>query len=110
MAKATDRCLGHEPIEYDEVDARIAAFLADLEAICDKHGIADIFGCGCCGSPRVIVEGYEKELEHAYSNLGRNDSGVFYVERDGYDRDIKPGEYVWMSGFDITKDGKVAKG
>jgi hypothetical protein len=35
-----------EAIDPDQV----AAFLADLTALTQKHGI-EIDGCGCCGSP-----------------------------------------------------------
>ena len=36
--------------EPDIEESNLAAFLADLAALTEKHGI-EIGGCGCCGSP-----------------------------------------------------------
>jgi hypothetical protein len=36
--------------EPDIEESNLAAFLADLAALTEKHGIK-IGGCGCCGSP-----------------------------------------------------------
>ena len=36
--------------EPDIEESAVAAFLADLAALTEKHGI-EIGGCGCCGSP-----------------------------------------------------------
>lgn len=37
-------------------EERLAAFLADLTALTEKHGL-EIGGCGCCGSPFITVSG-----------------------------------------------------
>ena len=39
---------------------KVAAFLADLTALTQKHGI-EIAGCGCCGSPYLWEIDYPGE-------------------------------------------------
>ena len=96
-------------LEYDEVDARVYAFLADLEAICDKHGVTTVGSCGCCESPWVIV----KDADHDYTNLYRKKTGEFTAKRDDVpmvDESIPKSRsriIGWKRGFYITKDGKV---
>ena len=92
----------NEYLEYDDVDARVASFLGDLERICDKHGISDIWGCGCCGSPCIKVE----EPDHTYESLERDESGVCSVHRSA-EPIMSDGKIIgWRGGYDITKDGK----
>lgn len=56
---------------------KVAAFLADLTALTQKHGI-EIDGCGCCGSPYLwatdelgeyYIRGYNREDDRTWNSL-----------------------------------------
>lgn len=76
----------------DEI-SRIAAFLADLDALTEKHGIA-IGGCGCCKSPFLEDKGCSMSLR--YGDLEYGDGGYMVVGCD-----------LNLNRTYITKDGKV---
>lgn len=44
--------------DYDRIDA----FLRDLAALTNKHGVA-VSGCGCCGSPRISTHLFNDACE-----------------------------------------------
>lgn len=45
-------------------EERIAAFRAEVQAVCDKWQMG-IDGCGCCGSPWITIRDPQTGLEMA---------------------------------------------
>ena len=72
---------------------RVMAFLADLDELTDKHGIA-IGGCGCCGSPYL----YDIETD---DEIGFEDLTRFYSNRYRVYGDEK------FDYIKVTRDGIV---
>ena len=107
--------MADERFEYDELDAKVAEFLGELEGLCKRYGFG-IAACGCCDSPWLTVDkGNPGNREYTNLFVGRVDdefvcsveracvlSGDCYVTSAG---EVKVAE-SFIKGFEITKDGK----
>jgi hypothetical protein len=58
---------------------KVAAFIADLDALTEKHGIA-IEGCGCCMSPYLVKAGTDSCI--GFGDLTQYASDRYSVYRD----------------------------
>ena len=69
-----------KPIDPETLEA----FVADLNALADKHGLV-VGGCGCCGSPWVVAR--EKPASYSIGTLDGDRTMVSQLQYDDEDDD-----------------------
>jgi hypothetical protein len=84
-------------------DEKIAAFVADLNALCDRHNIHVTLGCGCCDGSQLTRRFVEEPFYMVGSvQLGGPKHFTYSVQDSGITESTNSD---YMTNFPVVDDG-----